>query len=239
MRAHMPGLSRRIEQLDEELLALGEEAMIIEEFDGFVAGLLVCPEMISPNEWLPFVWNRGSGDEQSRFADIDHANRVFALIMEHYNDVVLTLMKRPKRYRPLFPVDRGEILWEIWIEGFAQAVSLRPAAWEKLLEADSDTAEAMVGMLMLIDIVHGSGEIAPEAADEFAETAPDLIPGWVVTLNTWRMANYSPPGESSVDLTSTPAPVSRTKAAPRNKVGRNEPCPCGSGKKYKRCCGLN
>ena len=23
----------------------------------------------------------------------------------------------------------------------------------------------------------------------------------------------------------------------RVKVGRNEPCPCGSGKKYKRCCG--
>jgi SEC-C motif domain protein len=29
-----------------------------------------------------------------------------------------------------------------------------------------------------------------------------------------------------------PAPV---KAAP--KVGRNDPCPCGSGKKYKHCCG--
>ncbi|MHC4388714.1 MAG: SEC-C metal-binding domain-containing protein, partial [Planctomycetota bacterium] len=23
------------------------------------------------------------------------------------------------------------------------------------------------------------------------------------------------------------------------KVGRNEPCPCGSGKKYKKCCGKN
>ncbi|RKY38657.1 MAG: preprotein translocase subunit SecA, partial [Candidatus Omnitrophota bacterium] len=23
------------------------------------------------------------------------------------------------------------------------------------------------------------------------------------------------------------------------KIGRNEPCPCGSGKKYKRCCGRN
>ena len=23
-----------------------------------------------------------------------------------------------------------------------------------------------------------------------------------------------------------------------NKVGRNDPCPCGSGKKYKKCCGL-
>ncbi len=26
---------------------------------------------------------------------------------------------------------------------------------------------------------------------------------------------------------------------PRRKIGRNEPCPCGSGKKYKRCCGAN
>lgn len=25
--------------------------------------------------------------------------------------------------------------------------------------------------------------------------------------------------------------------ATRTKVGRNDPCPCGSGKKYKRCCG--
>ena len=29
-------------------------------------------------------------------------------------------------------------------------------------------------------------------------------------------------------------PTPLQKAA---KVGRNEPCPCGSGKKYKRCCG--
>jgi len=23
----------------------------------------------------------------------------------------------------------------------------------------------------------------------------------------------------------------------KKKVGRNDPCPCGSGKKYKKCCG--
>jgi uncharacterized protein YecA (UPF0149 family) len=30
-------------------------------------------------------------------------------------------------------------------------------------------------------------------------------------------------------------------AAPRVQpmVGRNDPCPCGSGKKYKKCCGRN
>jgi uncharacterized protein YecA (UPF0149 family) len=25
----------------------------------------------------------------------------------------------------------------------------------------------------------------------------------------------------------------------RPKVGRNEPCPCGSGRKYKKCCGAS
>ena len=29
------------------------------------------------------------------------------------------------------------------------------------------------------------------------------------------------------------------KPAVSNKVGRNDPCPCGSGKKYKKCCGQN
>jgi len=36
-----------------------------------------------------------------------------------------------------------------------------------------------------------------------------------------------------------PAPPAATvaQAAPKPKVGRNDPCPCGSGKKYKKCCG--
>ena len=29
------------------------------------------------------------------------------------------------------------------------------------------------------------------------------------------------------------------KSAVSKKVGRNDPCPCGSGKKYKKCCGVN
>jgi hypothetical protein len=41
-----------------------------------------------------------------------------------------------------------------------------------------------------------------------------------------------------------PQPQSNQQGAKRNptafsKVGRNSPCPCGSGKKYKRCCGPN
>ena len=35
------------------------------------------------------------------------------------------------------------------------------------------------------------------------------------------------------------APVRKTSPVRKQKVGRNDPCPCGSGKKYKKCCGFN
>jgi len=124
----MPGLSRRLKQLDEELLALGEETMLLEELDGFIAGLLVCPDLIKPGEWLPIIWNRDSTDQQPAFEDLDHVNRVLGLVMEHYNSVARTLMERSDRYSPLFSVDtrNGDILWELWIEGLETAVELRP-----------------------------------------------------------------------------------------------------------------
>jgi hypothetical protein len=31
--------------------------------------------------------------------------------------------------------------------------------------------------------------------------------------------------------------VAEAPPAPSSKVGRNDPCPCGSGKKFKKCCG--
>jgi len=37
---------------------------------------------------------------------------------------------------------------------------------------------------------------------------------------------------------SSPAETKKTpKTADGKKIGRNDPCPCGSGKKYKNCCG--
>ncbi|MCC6586447.1 MAG: SEC-C domain-containing protein [Bryobacterales bacterium] len=37
----------------------------------------------------------------------------------------------------------------------------------------------------------------------------------------------------------TSATVCETKSPPHSQVGRNSPCPCGSGQKFKRCCGVN
>jgi uncharacterized protein len=79
--------------------------MLLEELDGFIAGLLTCPELIMPGDWLPLVWHEDSAGQQPVFEDLDHANRVLGLVMEHYNNVALTLMERPDHYSPLFSVD--------------------------------------------------------------------------------------------------------------------------------------
>src|ERR1700734_2095411 len=78
----MPKPPRYLKQLEYELLALGDDAMLLEELDGFIAGLLVCPELIKPSEWLPVVWG-SEGEDDPAFDSLDHLNRVLGLVMEH------------------------------------------------------------------------------------------------------------------------------------------------------------
>ena len=52
-----------------------------------------------------------------------------------------------------------------------------------------------------------------------------------IKQNLERKQVEKPTGDNSSDKTTTRSPKRV------NKVGRNDPCPCGSGKKYKQCCG--
>ncbi|HIU18040.1 MAG TPA: preprotein translocase subunit SecA [Candidatus Avidesulfovibrio excrementigallinarum] len=75
----------------------------------------------------------------------------------------------------------------------------------------------------------------PEAAAPVVEAAPEAVAMPETAADGQFMhhsqpANLSYSGEEDPGTTRTPA-----KAQPR--VGRNDPCPCGSGKKYKKCCG--
>ncbi len=186
---------------------------------------LICPDLIKPSEWLPVVWG-SEGEDEPAFDSLDHLNRVLGLVMEHYNDVARTLIERPDR-----PAVRRRQLWEIWVAGFDKAVKLRPTAWEKLLAADHETAQAMSGLLTLADVDRRDSRFTPEQLDALTAAAPHQIGPWVVTLNEWRLANYAPTQDFQTPRSSFSTPAS--------KVGRNDPCPCGSGKKYKKCCGLN
>lgn len=54
---------------------------------------------------------------------------------------------------------------------------------------------------------------------------------WLYTLEQWDGILSS---EKRAEITRD---FKQSKMAVSTKVGRNDPCPCGSGKKYKKCCG--
>jgi len=119
----------------EELLSNLEvmpETMCVSELDGYVAGLLLCPEMIMPSEWLPEVWGL---DSEPEFEDIEQALATMGAVMAHYNRVAENLASRNKPYEIVLEQaeGEGEPFWEFWIAGFEQAMRLRPEAWRDTL----------------------------------------------------------------------------------------------------------
>jgi len=223
--------TKRRDELDEALLALGDRAMVLEELDGFIAGILVCPDLIPPGEW--FARSVGLSKRHAPpFADLDHANDVLELVMDYYDDVAATLTRHPQDYRPLFPVDKvnGDVIWELWIEGFAAAADLRPQAWAQLIDAGGETPAAMAGLMILTNIANGPLDLDDAEVEQLSSNAPENIRQFIVTLHRHRLA---------IPRSSASFAAAKNPFAGAPKVGRNEPCPCGSGKKYKRCCGLS
>src|SRR4051812_33010768 len=109
-----------LRQLEQHLAALPEEAMLLSELDGYLAGILVCPDLILPSEWLPPIW--GGGDEETApvFDSADEVQALVGLIMRHYNALSRDLQRGRGRYVPIFEVDprHDETLWELWMSGF-------------------------------------------------------------------------------------------------------------------------
>jgi len=54
-----------------------------------------------------------------------------------------------------------------------------------------------------------------------------------------QQADFQRTGTSSCNDTSCCPPQAKTFRRTEAKVGRNDPCPCGNGKKFKKCCGRN
>jgi preprotein translocase subunit SecA len=80
-----------------------------------------------------------------------------------------------------------------------------------------------------------------EGADMFDQMVDDIKEDTVRQIlsvaprieNTERVVVAKPTSEGFLDGRAKAS----TKPASSKKVGRNDPCPCGSGKKYKKCCG--
>jgi len=216
-------LSKNLQKLDAFLVseAVDDEAMLLTTLDGFLTGLVVCPELIMPSEWMPQVW--GEGDPV--FDTEKQAEMIMGLIMGHYNDIVRDLDRG--QCRPVYDIDfDGSLLWEIWIDGFWQALMLRPEAMVAFDQnEDRDFQAALFALTRLQEIATTpSAKLEPMDIDaELVQQAADYIPHAALTLHRMRKHMqenpFAPPANENMP-----------------KTGRNDSCPCGSGKKFKKCC---
>ncbi len=232
--------------LDEDLARLSEllhkygdpdYGLDIESLDGFLSAIVVGPgQMVMPGEYLAEVW----GCEPTFESDDDAAEAV-TLIMRMNNHIVRRLGREPIDSNPdIHPMimaavdDNGELLPEMpadfplgapWAAGFMRAVELRADDWQSWCERHEAISDGFMGILDLTLVSQEQiGEMGLDGVTlPTLEDRESIVAGlaWLlIDMNKQRLCDLRP------------APVRRTETA-----GRNDTCPCGSGRKYKRCCG--
>ena len=207
--------------LEETLMSYGhDDASVIDvsELDGMLTAVLSGPVVVEPDAWLVAVW--GGEKYIPRWKNDREMNRFIDLCFKHMNDIAERLSEYPDQFEPMFgynDVD-GEsyTVVEEWCYGYMRGVALTD--WSALpedLKADLD-----------VIALHGTEEnfervekMSPEAFEE----SVDAIRLAALDLHAYWMAH---PQEKAVQQ-----PIKAEE-----KPGRNDPCPCGSGKKFKQCC---
>ena len=227
-----------------ELLAADwapETTMDIEQLDGFLAGVICAPRVVLPSAYLPEIF----GDGEPEYPDHATAQRFFDLLLRRHNQIATALnapierLDDPRAYVPLLidwegdaelllELDPGETpprYGELWARGFLRAVQLTPEDWapdddEEGAELVDDALRTILALVPDDDEKNGVAQ-SPEARDGMVADA--LVAAYDLR-DYWREAQF--------ERERVKEPIRR---AP--KVGRNDPCPCGSGKKFKLCHG--
>ncbi len=194
-----------------------EDCMMVSDLDGFLTAVAIGPELIRPSEWLPVVW----GEKDPEFSSGEQLQRVLGAILGRYNEILDILAHDPESFEPVFWVNEtaGVMIAADWAEGFMDGMRLRPGGWQALLK--SDDAKYLAPIVAFGPEAESGPLASPDAVEQIArlrESAADLIP-----VSVARIHGFFKKTRGFFEGAST--------------LGRNWPCFCGSGKKFKICCG--
>ena len=227
--AQQPLTNAELNRLANFLDALGPPALNLEALDGYFAALICGPDMVLPSEYLPVVW----GEDHS-FASTEQATDIVGLLMRHWNTITSALQRTlevPDVYLPvLLEAEDGVTRGNDWAQGFMRGVGARSASWRELIASDEHGGSLLPIMLL-------SHENDPDPALRpkplHAEKREELLQVMIANL-TYIYRYFEAHRLSRTHALHDDAHLPRQRSGP--KVGRNAPCPCGSGKKYKQCC---
>jgi uncharacterized protein len=205
----------------------GGRAMNVEELDGFFAALIAGPETVMPREYYPEVFG-GEMSDACEFSSLDEANEILGLMMRHWNTIAGTLFNG-EVYLPLLLEDEaGTAHGNDWARGFMRGMDMRHDSWAGLVQ-DEAHGGCLLPMMMLRHEHDEDPEMRPEPI------TPEKRETVIVHMAAGLMSAYRYFRRHRQDPVDTPFKSESRRTI--SKVGRNEPCPCGSGKKYKKCCG--
>lgn len=222
-----PLTDAELDELDEFLAhpTLEDTSMDVSVLDGYLTALLIGPRSVLPSLWLPRVWDMEHAENAPSFARRDEFEHIVELIFRHNNAIAAGLQdeERPR----IAPICVRDDCWGVaeWCTGFMLAAAFDEPAWGQLMDEQPELFEA-VSVLGL-----GTDE---EIMEEFSDrdAAIDAVIAAVKRIEVaFREARASEP--DALRLVQPETPYARE--AP--KVGRNTSCPCGSGRKFKKCCG--
>lgn len=210
--------------------AVPESAMDVSTLEGFLTALVIGPRVVMPSAWLPWVWDFDQGRAGVVYADAVQAEEVMGLIMGLMNHIAGVFARDPQSFEPVF---LRSVAWGAaeWCEGFLAATQLDADEWAALwaLDAVSRLGKPDGGALItpFLRLGEETGRQITRKEGSAQRWVDAIVPALVAIHAHWLERRTTPPAV-------TPRVPLRREAA---KVGRNDPCPCGSGRKYKKCCG--
>ena len=239
-----------LDDILDDLRTRHDETPQWEFCEGFLAALVCCRRRIDTDEWLPVLLGL---DEGGSFADDAQRTQFMALWDRRFEEVRVALdteiqaLDEDKAYAPevmdvrgaiasMPPEEREEVEGEdipsfaqVWALGFMYAIESWPEEWE----APKDKDAAKWHDLSLQAIVALTEDDTDEATlSAFGEDGPPSV-------SENRLNAYGEALWAVYDLREIWRNIGpRVQQVIKGDVpGRNDPCSCGSSKKYKKCCG--
>jgi uncharacterized protein len=217
---------------------LPKSGMNLPMLDGLFAAFHTAPMYAHTAHWDEPIYGMASEEAKTNFfASIEDAERVDGLLWGRFHDTNQAFVEH--RIEEMFFGNQENDV-EDWCVGYLHGVLLHESEWEPLLNpaweillqpniADtvallSEYAREHAGSTPTRETFRDD-PLRPQLLAVLPESAPHLYAYWRAYERA-RIAKRSMATEH----------VSPLRVAP--KPGRNERCPCGSGKKYKKCCGV-
>jgi uncharacterized protein len=192
------------------------ERMNVEQIDGFFCALAMDADRGRARAAAHALL--GAAREISAFESEEQARKAASLVTRMWN----TIIDRLDAHYAHQP-----ILWDskapkaqAWAKGFVAGMQAPGSKWWNAIDADA--VSTFLVPILGLSLDEGEQEeglqATPEARAEWIAALPASTIGLYATVRLYLERKARQPARST-------------------KVGRNEPCPCGSGKKFKRCCG--